>query len=408
MTALPLEGIRIFDLSRIMAGPFCTQNLADMGADVIKVERPGEGDDTRAWGPIYVKDADGNDTTESAYYLSANRNKRSITINISHPEGQALAKRLIAKADVLVQNFKVGGLKKYGLDYESLSKDFPGLVYCSISGYGQTGPYASRAGYDFMAQGFGGLMSVTGEPGGTPMKVGVAVSDIMCGMYSAMSILAALRHRDCTGEGQEIDCALTDTQIAWMANQASNYLVSGVSPGLMGNSHPSIVPYTTYETADGFVILAIGNDTQFRKWCEHAGANELAEDPRFTTNRDRLAHRQELTDLMAPYMKSRKLQEWIDGLGAIGVPAGPVNTMERAFNDPHTKSRDMVVELPHPLAGGGKVPLVANPVKMSKTPPQYKMAPPTLGQHTGEVLEDWLGLDNAEIDDLAKRGATTA
>lgn len=408
MTALPLEGIRIFDLSRIMAGPFCTQNLADMGADVIKVERPGEGDDTRAWGPVYVKDANGNDTTESAYYLSANRNKRSITINISHPEGQALAKRLIAKSDVLVQNFKVGGLKKYGLDYESLSKDFPGLVYCSISGYGQTGPYASRAGYDFMAQGFGGVMSVTGEPGGTPMKVGVAVSDIMCGMYSAMSILAALRHRDRTGEGQEIDCALTDTQIAWMANQASNYLVSGVSPGLMGNSHPSIVPYTTYETADGFIILAIGNDTQFRKWCDHAGAMELAEDSRFATNRDRLAHRQELTDLMAPYMKSRKLQEWIDGLGAIGVPAGPVNTMERAFNDPHTKSRDMVVELPHPLAGDGKVPLVANPVKMSKTPPQYKMAPPILGQHTNEVLADWLDLDSAAIADLADRGATTA
>ena len=265
MTALPLDGIKIFDLSRIMAGPFCTQYLADLGADVIKVERPDAGDDTRAWGPVYVKDADGNNTTESAYYLSANRNKRSITINVSSPEGQALAKKLIAQSDVLVQNFKVGGLKKYGLDYETLSQEFPRLVYCSISGFGQTGPYANRPGYDFMAQGFGGLMSVTGEPDGMPMKAGVAVADVMCGMYSAVAILAALRHRDNTGEGQHIDCALGDTQIAWMVNQASNYLVSGVSPGLMGNSHPSIVPYTVYEASDGYVILAVGNDNQFRK-----------------------------------------------------------------------------------------------------------------------------------------------
>lgn len=407
MTALPLDGIRIFDLSRIMAGPFCTQSLADLGADVIKVERPDAGDDTRAWGPPYVKDADGNDTTESAYYLSANRNKRSITINVSSLEGQALAKRLIAKSDVLVQNFKVGGLKKYGLDYETLSQEFPRLVYCSISGFGQTGPYANRPGYDFMAQGFGGLMSVTGEPGGMPMKAGVAVADVMCGMYSAVAILAALRHRDNTGEGQHIDAALGDTQIAWMVNQASNYLVSGVSPGLLGNSHPNIVPYTVYETSDGYVILAIGNDTQFRKWCSHAGADELAEDPRFTTNKNRLAHRQELTDLMVPYMKTRTIQQWIEGLETVGVPVGPVNTMERAFNDPHTKARNMVVNLPHPLAGDGTVPLVANPVKMSKTPPRHELAPPTLGQHTDDVLADWLDLDDAAIADLAETKATT-
>lgn len=408
MTALPLDGIKIFDLSRIMAGPFCTQYLADLGADVIKVERPDAGDDTRAWGPVYVKDADGNNTTESAYYLSANRNKRSITINVSSPEGQALAKKLIAQSDVLVQNFKVGGLKKYGLDYETLSQEFPRLVYCSISGFGQTGPYANRPGYDFMAQGFGGLMSVTGEPDGMPMKAGVAVADVMCGMYSAVAILAALRHRDNTGEGQHIDCALGDTQIAWMVNQASNYLVSGVSPGLMGNSHPSIVPYTVYEASDGYVILAVGNDNQFRKWCEHAGADELWEDERFKTNLKRLEHRQELTDLMTPYMKSRTIQQWIEGLETVGVPVGPVNTMERAFKDPHTQARNMVVNLPHPLAGGdGTVPLVANPVKMSKTPPRHVLAPPVLGQHTDEVLADWLDLDDAAIADLADKGATT-
>lgn len=403
---LPLHGIRIFDLTRILAGPTCTQYLADLGADVIKVERPTAGDDTRKWGPPYVKGRDGQDTSESAYYLCANRNKRSITIDLANPEGQALCRRLIAKSDILVENYKVGGLKKYGLSYEDLKQDYPSLVYCSITGFGQTGPYASRAGYDFLAQGLGGIMSITGESDGEPVKVGVGIADVMCGMYASTAILAALRHRDRTGRGQHIDCSLLDTQIAWLINEGTNYLVSGNVPTRRGNEHPNIVPYKVFECTDGYVILAVGNDAQFRRWCEFAGADDLAADERFTTNSLRVANREALYALMPAYMRAKSREEWVDGLAGLGVPCSPVNNIKQVFEDPHVQARGMKIDMPHPLAGEGTVPLIANPVKLSETPVQYRHAPPTLGQHTDEVLREVLGVDDAEIASLRKAGAT--
>ena len=400
----PLDGIRIFDLTRILAGPTCTQLLGDLGADVIKIERPGEGDDTRKWGPPYVKDAEGENTRESAYYLSSNRSKRSVAIDIAQPEGQALAKRLIRQSDVLVQNFKVGGLAKYGLDFASLKEDHPGLVYCSISGFGKTGPYAPRAGYDYLAQGYGGIMSVTGPVDGEPTKVGVGIADIMCGMYAAVAILAALRHRDTTGEGQEIDLALLDTQVAWLANEGVNYLTSGVVPTRLGNEHPNIVPYKRFDTSDGEVVLAAGNDAQFQRWCAFAGATELAEDPRFATNPLRVVNREILYPLMIPYFQTKTTTEWVDGLAKLGVPCGPVNTIQQVFEDPQIQARNMRIELPHHQAGSGEVSLLGNPIKMSATPPVYRNAPPTLGQHTDEVLSDMLRLGEAELAGLRERG----
>jgi crotonobetainyl-CoA:carnitine CoA-transferase CaiB-like acyl-CoA transferase len=402
---LPLAGLRVLDLSRILAGPTCTQMLGDLGADVLKIERPGEGDDTRRWGPPFLQDADGRDTGESAYYLAVNRNKRSVAIDIAHPEGRALIRRLLADCDLLVENFKVGGLKKHGLAYADLRADFPGLVYCSITGFGQTGPYAPRAGYDYLAQGAGGIMSLTGEPGGPPLKVGVAIADIMCGMYASVAVLAALRHRDATGEGQEIDLALLDTQIAWLANQASAYLVSGRVPGRLGNEHPTIVPYRVFQTQDGWVILAVGNDGQFRKWCAFAGLPELAADPRFATNAGRVVDRAALSALMEPAMRQRTTTEWVDGLSAAGVPCGPVNDLAQVFEDPQVLARQLRIDMAHPLAAGGSVPMVANPIRMSRTPPAYRAAPPTLGQHTAEVLRERLGLDDAELDRLRRAGA---
>ena len=406
MSALPLDGIRIFDLTRILAGPTCTQLLGDLGADVIKIERAGAGDDTRKWGPPYVTDAAGNATNESAYYLSANRNKRSISLDLSKKEGQELALRLIAKCDVLAENFKVGDLAKFGLDYATISKKFPKLVYCSITGFGQTGPYAPRAGYDMLAQGLGGIMSVTGPAQGAaesrPYKVGVGIADIMTGMYAAVSILASLRHRDATGEGQHIDMALLDTQVSWLANEGLNHLVSGKTPVRQGNAHPNIVPYDVFACADGFVILAIGNDGQFSKFCAFAGRPELSADPRFATNPARVANRVELTRIMNEVTGAKSQRHWVEGLAGAGVPCSPVNDIAQVFEDPQVKARGMRIEMAH--ASGVSVPLIASPIKMSKTPPAYRRAPPTCGQHTDEVLGEVLGLDTAAVADLRARG----
>ena len=404
MANLPLTGIRILDLSRILAGPTCTQLLGDLGADVIKVERPRAGDDTRKWGPPYVKDAEGQDTSESAYYLCANRNKRSIEIDITQKEGQELIRRLLTECDILVENYKVGGLAKYGLSYEDLKSDFPKLVYCSITGFGQDGPYANRGGYDYLAQGMGGIMSVTGPADGLPMKVGVAVADVMCGMHASTAILAALRHRDNTGQGQHIDCCLLDTQVSWLVNQATNYLVSGNSPKRQGNEHPNIVPYRTFEVSDGHIILAVGNDSQFSKWCEFSGSPELAQDPRFKTNEGRVENREALHAVMEPILAGKSMADWLTGLESIGVPCGPVNTIEQVFEDPQVQHRGMRIDMPHPLAGDGTVPLVAHPVKYSETPAKYRHAPPVLGQHTDEILQEILSASDEEISNLREKG----
>ena len=400
----PLDGIRIVDLTRILAGPTCTQLLGDLGADVIKIERPGTGDDTRDWGPNFLVDKDGKQTRESSYFLAANRSKRSVTVNIADEEGARLVRRLLARSDVLVHNFKVGGLEKYGLGYAELQPDFPRLVYCSITGFGQTGPYALRAGYDFLAQGMGGIMSITGEPGGPPMKVGVGIADVMCGMYAAVAMLAALRHRDLTGRGQAIDMALLDAQVAWLINEGMNYLSSGRVPVQLGNAHPNIVPYQTFPTADGYVILAVGNDSQFRKLCRFAGRPELADDPRFATNTERVHHRDEITGIIEGFMREKPSCHWLDGLASEGVPCGEVNTIEEVFQDPQVRHRGMRIDLPHPLAAAGEVPLIANPIKMSETPVAYRNAPPTLGQHTDEVLAELLDMDEEERRGLRRRG----
>ena len=399
-TQLPLTGVRIFDLTRILAGPTCTQLLGDLGADVIKVEKPGVGDDTRTWGPPYVKDAAGDNTNESAYYLSANRNKRSVTIDLQTPKGIALAKKLIAKSDILIENFKVGGLSKLGLGYEDLKTEFPRLVYCSVTGFGQTGPYAPRAGYDFLAQGLGGIMSITGAPDGEPMKVGVGIADVMTGMYASTAILAALRHRDATGEGQHIDTCLLDTQVSWLINEGTNYLVSGQIPVKLGNEHPNIVPYKVFATSNGHVILAVGNDRQFHDWCTVANAGELKSDPRYASNPLRIANRETLYDIMPDFMKRKTTEEWLAELGELKVPCSPVNNIDQVFEDPHVKYRGMRIEMDHPTAGSGKVPLIGNPVKMAGTPPQYRLAPPTLGQHSDEVLKELLGFDEKQIQEL--------
>ena len=398
----PLSGLRILDLTRILAGPTCTQLLGDLGADVIKVERPGAGDDTRKWGPPYVADAEGRETQESAYYLSCNRNKRSLTLDIARPEGAALVRRLLAHCDVLIHNFKVGGLEKYGLGYDRLRDDFPGLVFCTITGFGQTGPYARRPGYDYLAQAMGGIMSITGAADGPPMKVGVAIADVMCGMYAATAILAALRHRERSGEGQNIDLGLLDAQVAWLVNEASNYLTSGQVPRRRGNAHPNIVPYQVFETADGNFVLAVGNENQYRRFCDFAGHPEWAEDPRFVTNTMRLANREVLCPMIEEATRTRPSAHWLEGLEALGVPASPVNDIAQVFADPQVRHRGMKISMPHPLAAGGTVDLVGSPIKLSGTPVTYRRAPPTLGQHTDEVLAEVLGLDAAEREALRR------
>lgn len=402
-----LAGVRVLDLSRVLAGPWAGQLLADLGADVVKVERPGAGDDTRAWGPPWLNDPEGNSTGESAYYLSANRNKRSVTIDIATAEGQDLVRRLAGKADVVLENFKVGGLTHYGLDYASLKAINPRLVYCSITGFGQTGPYASRAGYDFLIQGMGGLMSLTGRPDGTegagPIKVGVALTDIMTGLYATVAALAALKRREQSGEGQHIDLALLDVQIATLANQAANYLVGGIVPRRMGNAHPNIVPYQEFPTADGYMIVAVGNDGQFANLCKTLGKPEWASDERFVTNPQRVKHRSELIALIHGMTVRRTTDEWVAAMEAAGVPCGPINTLDRVFADPQVKARGTRIEMSHPLAKA--VALVANPIRLSESPVQYRCAPPTLGQHTEEVLSDWLSASPAQIDALRGKKA---
>jgi formyl-CoA transferase len=401
-----LGHIRVLDLTRVLAGPWCAQNLADLGADVIKVERPGAGDDTRSWGPPYLQDADGRDTSEAAYYLAANRGKRSVTLDIATPEGQDIVRRLARQSDVVLENYKVGQLKKYGLDYESLKREKPDLIYCSITGFGQDGPYAQRAGYDFIIQGMGGFMSVTGErddlPGGGPQKAGVAISDLMTGMYSTIAVMAALTHRDRTGEGQYIDMALLDVQVAMLANMNTNYLASGNPPKRWGNAHPNIVPYQTFATSGGHSIVAVGNDGQYRRFIEAGGRPELANDDRFATNPMRVRHRDTLVPLLADMVKTKTKQEWIDALEAAGVPCGPINTLGEVFDNPQVNARGLRIDLPHPT--GGKVKLVGNPIKMSATPPCYDMSPPMLGQHTEEVLRDLLGQSEEQIRDLQNKG----
>lgn len=399
-----LEGLKVLDLTRILAGPTCTQLLGDLGADVIKIERPGAGDDTRKWGPPYLKNPDGEERPESAYYLSANRNKRSVGIDLARPEGQRLVRRLMAECDIVVENFKVGGLAKFGLSYDQVKDDFPALIYCSITGFGQTGPYAPRAGYDYLAQGIGGIMSVTGDPDGPPMKVGVGISDVMCGMYATVSILAAVRHRDMTGHGQLIDLALLDTQVAWLINEGLNYLTSGQVPRRLGNAHPNIVPYQLFDTSDGHFILAVGNDAQFGRFCDFAGVPELAVDARFENNSLRIVNRQQLIDLLMPVLRRRPSEYWIDGLAKLGVPAGPVNDLGQVFADRQVLHRGMKISLPDAGAQGGAVDLIGNPIKMSRTPVTYRRAPPGLGQHTTEVLKEVLGMDDAELQKLKTEG----
>ncbi|QNA88317.1 CoA transferase [Massilia sp. Dwa41.01b] len=401
-----LGHIRVLDLSRVLAGPWCSQNLADLGADVIKIERPGSGDDTRAWGPPYAKDASGKDTGEAAYYLSANRGKRSVTVDIASSEGQALIRELASQSDVVLENFKVGHLKRYGLDYASLKAIKPDLVYCSITGFGQDGPYAHRAGYDFLIQGMGGLMSVTGErdelPGGGPQKAGVALTDLMTGMYATIAVLAALTHRDRTGLGQYIDMALLDTQVAMLANVGSNYLNSGRPPKRWGNAHANIVPYQTFACSDGHMIVAAGNDGQYQKFVESGGRPELATDPRFATNPLRVQNRDVLVPLLAEMAATRTRDEWIAMLEAVGVPCGPINDVGEVFANEQVQARGMAIELPHPEAG--TVKLVRNPMKMSATPATSDAAPPLLGQHTVDVLREVLGKSEDEVAALQARG----
>ena len=380
----------MLDLSRILAGPTCTQLLGDLGAEVIKVERPGHGDDTRAWGPPFVKDAEGRDTAESAYYLCANRNKRSIAIDFTHPDGAALVRRLAGASDVLVENYRVGTLAKHGLDHATLAAEHPALVYCSITGFGQTGPRKDEPGYDFLAQGIGGIMSLTGEREGMPMKVGVAVADVMCGMYACVGILAALRHRDHTGCGQHIDLALYDSQIAWLINAATTYFVGGQLPGRWGNAHPNIVPYQAFATADGHVIVAVGNDAQFRRFSEVAG-RAWAEDPRFATNAERLRHRELLVGEIAAVLKERTVESWIDALKAVKVPVGPVNTLDRVFADPQTQERAMTIQMEH--SAGAAIELLGNPLNLSETPVSYRRPPPVRGEHTDAVLQEMLSVE---------------
>jgi len=401
-----LSHLRVLDLSRVLAGPWSGQILADLGADVIKVERPGSGDDTRAWGPPFLKDAQGENTSEAAYYLSANRNKRSVTIDFTQPEGQRLVRELAAKSDVVIENFKVGGLAAYGLDYTSLKAVNPKLVYCSITGFGQTGPYAKRAGYDFMIQGLGGLMSLTGRPDGEegagPVKVGVALTDILTGLYSTVAILAALAHRDQAGVGQHIDMALLDVQVACLANQAMNYLTTGNPPRRLGNAHPNIVPYQDFPTADGDFILTVGNDGQFRKFAEVAGQPQWADDPRFATNKLRVANRAELIPLIRQATVFKTTAEWVSQLEAAGVPCGPINDLAQMFQDPQVLARGLAVSMPHALAGA--VPQVASPIRLSETPVEYRRAPPLLGEHTEAVLGDVLGLGADELERLRSSG----
>ena len=402
----PLSHIRVLDLSRVLAGPWCGQNLADLGAEVIKIERPGSGDDSRAFGPPWLKDASGKDTRESAYFASANRGKKSVTLNLSRPRGQEIARELARGCDVLVENYKVGDLARYGLGYDDLRKLNPRLIYASVTGFGQTGPYRERPGYDFMIQGMGGVMSITGErddlPGGGPQRVGIPIADIMTGMYATIAICAALAHREKSGAGQHLDLALLDTQVGILSNQGMNYLATGTPPGRIGNAHPNIVPYQPFRTKDGDVILACGNDNLFGKFCEVAGCQHLAKDPRFATNAKRVENREEITRLLAEVFSKRTTRDWCDALEQAGVPNGPINNLKQVFDEPQVAARGMKIELEHAVAG--RVPLIASPMKFSGTPLEFRSPPPVLGQHTDEVLRGVLGLTDAEVAKLRAEG----
>jgi crotonobetainyl-CoA:carnitine CoA-transferase CaiB-like acyl-CoA transferase len=402
----PLSHIRVLDLSRVLAGPWCGQNLADLGAEVIKVERPGAGDDSRAFGPPWLKDGSGRETKESAYFASANRGKKSVTVNLSKPEGQDLLRELAKKSDVLIENYKVGDLARYRLGYADLKALNARLVYCSVTGFGQSGPYRERPGYDFMIQGMGGIMSITGErddqPGGGAQRVGIPIADIMTGMYATIAICAALANRERTGAGQHLDLALLDTQVGVLANQGMNYLATGEIPGRIGNAHPNIVPYQPFKTSDGDVILACGNDNLFRKFCEVAGCRELAQDPRFATNSKRVENRATITPLLAEMFSKRTTREWCDALESAGVPSGPINDLRQVFDEPQVVARGMKIELEHKVAG--KIPLIASPMKFLGTPLEHRLAPPALGQHTDEILRGLLGMDDARIQRLRDGG----
>jgi crotonobetainyl-CoA:carnitine CoA-transferase CaiB-like acyl-CoA transferase len=402
----PLSHLTVLDLSRVLAGPWCTQHLADLGATVWKIERPDTGDDTRAWGPPYLRDAHGNDTSEAAYYLCCNRGKHSVAVDFTKREGRDIVLALAEKADVLVENFKVGGLAKYGLDYPSVARRNPRLVYCSITGFGQTGPYADRAGYDFIIQGMSGFMSVTGErddlPGGGPQKAGVAITDLVTGLFAATGILAALAHRERTGEGQHLDTSLLDSAVSMMSVMNLNYLVTGVAPGRAGNAHPNIVPYQVFACADGHVIVAVGNDSQFAKFCEAAGMPQWSSDPRFAKNADRVRNRDVLVPMIEQVVRTRTQHDWIEALEARSVPCGPINTLDQVFAEPQLAARGMRIDLPHPLAG--TVPQVGSPLRYSSSPVRYERAPPLLGEHTAAVLREKLGYDAPFIAALAERG----
>lgn len=392
----PLAGIKIFDLTRVLAGPTCVQMLADLGAEVIKIEKPGSGDDTRGFAPPVMPS-----TNESAYFMGANRNKHSVTLDISTPEGQEIARGLIAQCDILVENFKVGALAKYGLGYEQLHKDFPGLVYCSITGFGQTGPYASRPGYDSLVQAMGGVMSLTGEPDGAPQKVGVPLADVFAGLYGCIGVLAALRHKERTGLGQQIDIGMLDTNLAWLANQGMNYLATGENPARLGNQHPNIVPYQVFATSDGFIVLSIGNDPTFVRFCTNFGLEELPADSRFATNAARVANRELVTATLAPVIKSHPTGWWISRMEALKIGCGPINTLADVFADPQIIARQAVIEMQHD--SGVPVKVIANPVRLSETPVSYRMAPPPLGLHTDKILRRWSGLDDATLANLRER-----
>jgi crotonobetainyl-CoA:carnitine CoA-transferase CaiB-like acyl-CoA transferase len=394
----PLNGLKVFDLTRVLAGPTCVQMLADLGADVIKIEKPGSGDDTRGFAPPFMPG-----TTESAYFVGVNRNKRSVTLDIAQKEGQAIALKLIAQSDILAENFKVGALAKYGLGYAQLKERFPGLIYCSITGFGQTGPYAQRPGYDSLIQAMGGVMSLTGEPDGAPQKVGVPLADLFAGLYGCIGILAALRHRDATGRGQQIDIGMLDTHVAWLANQGMNYLATGENPARLGNQHPNIVPYQVFATKDGFIVLSIGNDPTFRKFCKEFGLESVLSDERFATNGTRVQNRQLVTDTLAPILKREKTGWWVERLEALQIGCGPINTLKEVFADPQVEARRAVVKMPHAASKDG-VKVIANPVRLSETPPDYRLPPPLLGEHTDAVLEERLGMSAADIAELRRKG----
>jgi crotonobetainyl-CoA:carnitine CoA-transferase CaiB-like acyl-CoA transferase len=400
----PLHGVKVLDLTRIMAGPFCTQMLGDLGAEVIKVERPLNGDDTRKFAPPFLVDEQGTETSESAYFLSANRNKKSVVIDLAQPAGQILIRRLMAMSDVVVENFKTGTLKKYGLSYEDVKSDNLRLVYCSITGFGQSGPYATRPGYDFLIQGMGGIMSLTGEPDGSPQKVGVPIADLMTGMYATVAINAAIYRAKLTGSGQFIDIGMLDAHVAWLANVGMNYLYAG-HLGRLGNDHPNIVPYRPFKTADGQIVIVVGNDEQFRRFCKIAECDELVKDSRFQTNEMRVRNREKLAETLDPIVAARPSAFWLKELEAQSIGCGPINNLEQVFNDPQVIAREMVHEMRHSANGGTAARLLANPIKMSETPVTYRHAPPLLGEHTVEIMSDMLGLDDSEIEELCDLGA---